>query len=80
VSVHPADGEKVPVPLLAKLTVPVGVIGVPAELSPTVAVHVVAWFITTVYGVQLTIVLVVLNVTVTVVVASAAALWFVSPA
>ena len=38
----------VPVPLVVQLTVPVGVIGVPAiEVSATVAVHVDPWFATT---------------------------------
>ncbi len=40
-------------PLLAKVTVPVGVVGV-ADVSVTVAVHVVAWFITTGFGLQFT--------------------------
>ena len=57
---------KVPVPLLVKATVPVGALWVPAEVSVTVAVHEVAWFTTTVEGVQLTAVVVVRAVTVTV--------------
>ena len=71
---------KVPVPELVKLTVPVGVIAVGGEVSATVTVHVVAWLRATVDGVQLTVVDVVRSVTVTVVVALAGALWFVSPA
>ncbi len=51
-----------------KVTVPVGVMGVPAaEVSVTVAVHVVAWLITTVEGEQLTAVALVRRLTVTVV-------------
>ena len=37
---------KLPAPLLLKLTVPVGVVGV-AEVSVTVAVHVESWLTTT---------------------------------
>ena len=44
----------VPAPLLVKVTVPVGVMGVPAEVSVTVAVQVVAWLIATLLGEQLT--------------------------
>src|SRR3989442_13952108 len=66
-------------PLGLNVTVPVGVIGVPAaELSDTVTVHVVAWLITTVDGVQLTLTLVVLRLTVTVAVPVLVE-WFVSP-
>jgi len=36
-----AEGEKVPVPLLVKPTMPFDVIAVPAELSVTLAVQVV---------------------------------------
>ena len=50
-------GLKVPVPLLVKLTVPVGVVG-EAVVSVTVAVQVVGLPTETVYGVQLTLVLV----------------------
>ena len=38
------------------VTVPVGVMAVPAEVSVTVAVHDVAWLITTVLGVHATVV------------------------
>lgn len=43
---------KVPVPLLAKLTVPVGVTAVPVSLSVTVAVQLVATFTSTGFGAQ----------------------------
>jgi len=36
-------GLKVPFPLLFQATVPDGVIGVPGDVSVTVAVHGVAW-------------------------------------
>src|SRR2546425_83410 len=66
-------------PLGVNVTVPVGVIGVPAaELSDTVTVHVVAWLITTVDGVQLTLTLLVLRLTVTVAVPVLVE-WLVSP-
>lgn len=65
---HEAD-EPVPanvqVPLGANVTVPVGVLGVPRALSVTVAVHDVAWPITTVDGVHVTLVAVDRVVTVT---------------
>jgi len=48
-----------------KVTVPDGVVAVPAEVSETVAVHVVAWPVPTLEGEQLTAVLVVLGFTVT---------------
>jgi hypothetical protein len=51
-----ATGLKVPVPLLEKLTEPVGVEVV--VLSVTVAVHVVAWFTVTVAGLHATLVVV----------------------
>src|SRR3989442_5559746 len=47
---------KVPGPLLLQLTVPVGVIGVPGDVSVTVAVHVVEWKSWIVVGEQLTLV------------------------
>ncbi len=48
-----AAGLKLLVPtLLEKLTVPVGVMNVPPEVSVTVAVHVVPWLIATVEGEQ----------------------------
>jgi len=49
---------KVPGPLLLQLTVPVGVIGVPGDVSVTVAVHVVEWKSWMVLGEQLTLVVV----------------------
>jgi len=55
----------VPVPLLVKLTVPVGALVVPVEVSVTVAVHVVAEFTGTEDGVQLTAVVVTRLFTVT---------------
>ena len=66
---HEADDPvpaNVHVPPGVKVTVPVGVIAVPAEVSLTVAVHDVAWLMNTVDGVQTTDVDVVLSVTVTV--------------
>ena len=54
------------VPPGVKVTVPVGVIAVPPDVSLTVAVHDVAWLMNTVDGVQTTDVDVVLSVTVTV--------------
>ena len=54
------------VPPGVNVTVPVGVIAVPADVSLTVAVHEVAWPMNTVDGVQTTDVDVVLTVTVTV--------------
>ena len=68
---------KVPAPLLLKLTVPVGVLGVPLSVSVTVAVQVVGWP-TTDAGVQPTLVLVERLLTVTVVVPELP-LWVVSP-
>jgi hypothetical protein len=47
---------RVQVPPGVKVTVPVGVIAVPVEVSVTVAVHDVAWLITTVLGVHATVV------------------------
>ena len=61
VTEHEADDEDTVVsvqsPPGVKVTVPVGVVGVP-DVSVTVAVHVVAWLITTVDGTQLTVVVV----------------------
>jgi hypothetical protein len=58
-------GVKVPVELDANVTLPVGVMTVPAvEVSVTVAVQFVPWFRATVAGVQLTVVEVVLLLTV----------------
>jgi hypothetical protein len=58
-------GLNVPLPLLVKLTVPVGVIGVPVSLSVTVAVQVVGAPAGTVGGEQSTVVAVERFVTVT---------------
>src|SRR2546428_14118609 len=67
------------VPLGENVTVPVGVIGPPAiEASTTVAVHVVAWLITTVLGLHDTVVLLALRLTVTVAVPVLVE-WLVSP-
>jgi len=63
-----AAGVNVLVPtLLVKLTVPVGVVLVPAELSVTVTVQVVPWLIATVVGVHETAVRVARSVSVRVV-------------
>jgi hypothetical protein len=59
-------GLNVPLPLLVKLTVPVGVIGAPVSLSVTVAVQVVETPAATVGGEQSTVVIVERFVTVTV--------------
>jgi len=59
-----AAGVNVPVELLAKVAVPVGVITVPAEVSVTVAVQLVPWLTTTDEGVQATVVEVVRGLTV----------------
>jgi hypothetical protein len=66
------------VPPGVKVTVPVGVEAVPAAVSVTVAVQLVAWLITTVEGVHATAVVVVLRLTVTVAVPVLVP-WFVSP-
>src|SRR3989441_202817 len=77
--VHVVELNDPAAPALVNVTVPVGVIGVPAaELSDSVAVHVVAWLITTVDGVQLTLTLLVLRLTVTVAVPVLVE-WLVSP-
>jgi len=47
---------RVHVPPGVNVTVPVGVMAVPVEVSVTVAVHDVAWLITTVLGVHATVV------------------------
>jgi len=52
------DPVKEPAALLVKLTVPVGVVGPIEDVSVTVTVHVVAWFIATEEGEQLTLVVV----------------------
>jgi hypothetical protein len=59
------DPVNVPVPLLVKLTVPVGALVVPGEVSVTVAVQVVGLLKLTEAGLQLTPVVVVRVVTVT---------------
>src|SRR2546425_1075271 len=69
---------KVPAPLLLKLTVPVGVLGVPVSVSLTVAVQVVDCPTTTDAGLQLTLVLVERLLTVTMLVPELPA-WVVSP-
>ena len=76
-SVH-GDPVNVPLPLLANDTVPVGVTAVPAELSVTVAVQVTVPPMLIELGEQLTLVMVVRDVTVTVVLALLVA-WAVSP-
>ena len=64
-NVQEATGLNVPVPLLVKLTVPVGVIGVPAaDVSVTVAWHAVELFTTIVLCAQTIVVLDVLRFTV----------------
>jgi hypothetical protein len=55
-------------PVLVKLTMPVGVMGVPADASVTVAVQVDAWLTVTVDGLQFTEVDVTLGLTITLVV------------
>jgi len=55
---------KVPVPLLVKLTVPVGALAVPTDVSVTVPVHVVGELTGIEAGVQLTAVVVVRLLTV----------------
>ena len=56
-SVQLAAGVKLPDPVLVKLTVPVGVVGT-AFVSVTATVQLDAWLITTVDGVQVTVVVV----------------------
>ncbi len=68
----------VPVPLVPRLTLPPGVIAVPGELSVTVAVHNVVCPMVTVDCVQLTLVVVVRLVTVTLACPELIE-WFVSP-
>jgi hypothetical protein len=69
----------VPVPLLVIVTVPDGVIAVPASVSVTVAVQFVAALTMTEGGAQTIVVVVVLLATVTVVLPELVA-WVVSPA
>jgi hypothetical protein len=59
-----AAGVNVPVELLTKVALPVGVITVPAEVSVTVAVQLVPWLTTMDEGVQTTVVEVVRGLTV----------------
>jgi len=74
------DVANVPVPLVVQLTVPVGVIGVPAApVSATVAVHVVTLLTTMLAGAQTTVVLAGLGLTVIVPDVPVLMLWFVSP-
>lgn len=62
----PVNVAPVGIPVWAKVTVPVGVTTVPAaDVSVTVAMHVLACPVVTVVGVQDTLVLVVLGFTVT---------------
>jgi hypothetical protein len=49
-------GMNVPLPLVLKLTVPVGAVFVPPDVSSTVAVQMVASFTATVSGAQVTVV------------------------
>lgn len=56
--VHEAAGLNVPVLVLAKLTIPVGVMAVPVEVSVIVAVQVVGALTTTELGLQTTAVVV----------------------
>ena len=70
----------VPVPVTAKLTVPLGVVAPAPLVSATVATQFDVPPTVTVLGVQTIVVDVMRSVTVTVVVALAGALWFVSPA
>jgi len=49
-------GLKVPVPLLLQITNPVGVIGVPGDVSVTLAWHVVECLGRSVFGEQLTLI------------------------
>jgi len=78
---HVADAPvpaNVQVPPGVKVTVPVGVMAVPVEVSVTVAVQLVAWPMNTVDGVHATVVVVVRTVTVTLVEPLLPA-WFASP-
>jgi len=79
-SVH-VEELKLPVgvPVAPNVTVPVGVLVVPAAVSVTVAVQVVAWLRATVDGVQLMAVDVVRRLTVMVVVPGVPAEWLASP-
>jgi hypothetical protein len=69
---------RVQVPPGVNVTVPVGVLAVPAAVSVTVAVHDVAWLTKTVDGVHATVVVVVLGLTVTFTLPLLVA-WLVSP-
>jgi hypothetical protein len=70
--------DNVHVPPGVKVTVPVGVMAVPAALSVTVPVQVVAWLTKTVDGLHATVVAVDLSVTVTLVLPLLVA-WVASP-
>ncbi len=54
-NVH-GDPTKVPVPLLVKVTVPVGAVAPEGAVSVTVAVQVATWLIATLAGVHETVV------------------------
>ena len=69
---------KVPAPLEANSTIPVGVLVLPVAVSVTVAVQVVGLFTGTLVGVQLTLIMVVRGVAVTLVMPELAA-WVSSP-
>jgi len=64
-SVH-GEVANVPVPLVVKSTVPVGVLVVPSDESVTVAVQLLVWLVVIELGEQLTVVVVVRLLTVTV--------------
>jgi len=73
------DVVNVPIPELVKLTVPLGVIAVPGELSVTVAVHVETWLIAKLPGAQATVKVTLRLVTVTAAVLGPLPLWAESP-
>jgi hypothetical protein len=71
--------EPVAVPVLLRATVPAGALAVPAEeVSFTSAVQLIDWATTTAVGEQVTVVVVVLRVTVTVLLFPLLPLWTVS--
>ena len=73
------DVVNVPIPELVKLTVPLGVIAVPGELSVTVAVQVEAWLMATLPGVQASVKVTLRLVTVTAAVLGPLPEWAESP-
>jgi len=78
---HVADApvpDNVQVPPGVNVTVPVGVLVVPAAVSVTVAAHEVTWLMNTVEGVHATVVVVVRGLTVTLALPLLVA-WLVSP-